>query len=175
MDQLDRLKGLIRDVPDFPKPGIVFKDFTPLIRDPAGLALGVELMANPYRGKGVDLVIGAESRGFIFGMALAQSLSAGFVPVRKPGKLPWKRHSISYQLEYGSDTMEIHIDAIEPGQRVLLVDDLLATGGTMKACCDLVTQMEAKIVGITVLIELMALKGRDVLHEHGHVHSVLKY
>lgn len=173
--QVDRLKSLIRDVQDFPKPGIVFKDFTPLIRDPAGLALGVELMANPYRGKAVDLVIGAESRGFIFGMALAQSLSAGFVPVRKPGKLPWKKHTISYALEYGSDTMEIHVDAIEAGQRVLLVDDLLATGGTMKACCDLVKQMRATIVGITVLIELMMLNGRAVLHEHGDVHSVLKY
>jgi adenine phosphoribosyltransferase len=175
MQELERLKGLIRDVPDFPKPGINFKDFTPLIRDPAGLALGVELMANPYRGKGVDLVIGAESRGFIFGMALAQSLSAGFVPVRKPGKLPWKKHAVSYELEYGSDTMEIHVDAIEPGQRVLMVDDLLATGGTMKACCDLVKQMQARIVGITVLIELVMLNGRGVLRDHGDVHSVLKY
>jgi adenine phosphoribosyltransferase len=175
MTELDRLKQLIRDVPDFPKPGIVFKDFTPLIRDPAGLALAVELMANPYRGKGVELVIGAESRGFIFGIALAQSLSAGFVPVRKPGKLPWKRNSISYELEYGKDTVEIHQDAIEPGQRVILVDDLLATGGTMKACCELVRQMHANIVGITVLIELTFLNGRDVLREYGNVHSVIKY
>lgn len=175
MTEIDRLKKLIRDVPDFPKPGIVFKDFTPLIRDPAGLALAVELMANPYRGKGVELVVGAESRGFIFGIALAQSLSAGFVPVRKPGKLPWKKNSISYELEYGKDTVEIHEDAVNPGQRVVLVDDLLATGGTMKACCELVRQMRANIVGITVLIELAFLNGRDVLREFGDVHSVIKY
>jgi adenine phosphoribosyltransferase len=183
MDQLPsvaRLKSLIRDVPDFPKPGVMFKDFTPLIRDPAGLAMAVELMANPFRneigagGKGkVDLVVGAESRGFIFGIALAQSLSAGFVPVRKPGKLPWKKASISYELEYGKDTMEIHSDAIEPGQRVLMVDDLLATGGTMEACCKLVKGMRAEIVGITVLIELAALKGREVVKPFAPVHSVM--
>lgn len=172
---MKQLAELIRDVADFPKPGIVFKDFTPLIRDPAALALAVELMANPFRGKYVDLVIGAESRGFIFGIALAQALSAGFVPVRKPGKLPAKKVSISYALEYGSDTMEIHADAIEPGQRVLLVDDLLATGGTMQACCDLVTGMKADIVGITVLIELLFLRGRDRLRRFGEVHSVLTY
>jgi adenine phosphoribosyltransferase len=175
LDQLAHLRSLIRDVPDFPKPGIVFKDFTPLIRDPAGLALAVELMANPFRGKYVDLVIGAESRGFIFGIALAQSLSAGFVPVRKPGKLPAKKLSISYELEYGKDTMEIHADAITPGQRVVLVDDLLATGGTMHACCELVTSMKANIVGITVLIELLFLRGRERLREYGDVHSVLTY
>lgn len=174
-EQVDRLKSLIRDVHDFPKPGIVFKDFTPLIRDAAGLALCVELMANPYRGKGVDLVVGAESRGFIFGIALAQSLSAGFVPVRKPGKLPWRKHAISYALEYGADALEMHEDAVRPGQRVLMVDDLLATGGTMKACCDLVKQMRAGIVGISVLIELTTLNGRALLREHGEVHSVLKY
>lgn len=175
MQQLDRLHTLIRDVVDFPKPGIVFKDFTPLLRDPAGIALAVELMANPYRGKNIDLVVGAESRGFIFGIALAQSLSAGFVPVRKPGKLPWSKSSISYELEYGTDTMEIHSDAITPGQRVLLVDDLLATGGTMKACAQLVRGMRANIVGITVLIELTVLNGRGVLREYADVHSVMKY
>jgi len=175
MPHTARLKSLIRDVPDFPKPGIVFKDFTPLIRDPAGLALAVELMANPFRGRQIDLVVGAESRGFIFGMALAQALSAGFVPVRKPGKLPWKKHAISYELEYGSDTVEIHMDAIEPGQRILMVDDLLATGGTMKACCRLVRQMKPHIVGITVLIELGFLNGREALREFGEVHSVIIY
>lgn len=175
MQQIERLRTLIRDVPDFPKAGIVFKDFTPLIRDPAALALGVELMANPYRGKGIDLVIGAESRGFIFGIALAQSLSCGFVPIRKPGKLPWKHKSISYELEYGHDSLEIHSDAINPGQRVLLVDDLLATGGTMRACCQLVSEMNAKIAGITVLIELVHLQGRAVLKDFGDVHSVLRY
>ena len=179
MESIAQLKALIRDVPDFPKPGIVFKDFTPLIRDPAGLALAVELMVNPFRNRlpmgGVDLVIGAESRGFIFGIALAQALSAGFVPVRKPGKLPWKHTSISYELEYGHDTLEIHADAIEPGQRVLLVDDLLATGGTMEACCQLVTRLKAQIVGITVLIELGFLPGRAKLAKYGSVHSVLQY
>lgn len=176
MDQsTDRLKKLIRDVPDFPKPGILFKDFTPLIRDPAGLALAVELMVNPFRDKNVNLVVGAESRGFIFGMAMAQALSAGFVPVRKPGKLPWKKASISYELEYGKDTMEIHSDAIEPGQRVLMVDDLLATGGTMQACCKLVQGMRAQIVGIAVLIELSDLNGRGLVKEFGAVHSVLRY
>lgn len=180
---LDHLRSLIRDVPDFPKPGIVFKDFTPLIRDPAGLALAVELMVNPFRGRslsgkaqgGVDLVVGAESRGFIFGMAMAQALSAGFVPVRKPGKLPRAKASISYELEYGHDTLEIHTDAIEPGQRVLMVDDLLATGGTMHACCKLVQGMRAEIVGVAVLIELSGLNGRDQVKQFGQVHSVLKY
>ncbi|MGE3107003.1 MAG: adenine phosphoribosyltransferase [Phycisphaerales bacterium] len=175
MPEIEHLKQLIRDVPDFPKPGIVFKDFTPLLRDPAGLALAVELMANPYRGKNVDLVIGAESRGFIFGIALAQALSAGFVPVRKPGKLPAKKLTLSYELEYGSDTLEIHEDAIAPGQRVLLVDDLLATGGTMQACCQLVRSMRANIIGITVLIELVFLDGRRRLREFGEAHSVLRY
>jgi adenine phosphoribosyltransferase len=174
-DQLHQIRTLIRDVPDFPKPGIVFKDFTPLIRDPAALALAVELMANPFRGKYVDLVVGAESRGFIFGIALAQALSAGFVPVRKPGKLPAKKVAISYALEYGTDTMEIHADAVTPGQRVLLVDDLLATGGTMQACCELVAGMKADIVGITVLIELKFLRGCDRLRQFGEVHSVLTY
>ena len=184
MDQpaVVQLKSLIRDVPDFPKPGIVFKDFTPLIRDAAGLAMAVELMVNPFRNKkdpgnfgGVDLVVGAESRGFIFGIALAQALSVGFIPVRKPRKLPWKTTSISYDLEYGHDTLEMHADAIEPGQRVLMVDDLLATGGTMQACCELATRMKAKIVGITVLIELEALQGRAAIKKYGPVHSVLKY
>lgn len=175
MREMERLRTLIRDVPDFPKPGILFKDFTPLIRDPAGLALAVELMANPYRGKGIELVVGAESRGFIFGMALAQSLSAGFVPVRKPGKLPAAKRSIAYELEYGKDTLEIHVDAIDKGQRVLLVDDLLATGGTMRACCELVQGMGAQIAGITVLIELVSLGGRDKLRAFGDAHSVLRY
>ena len=129
------LKRLIRDIPDFPKPGILFRDITPLLANPSGLALSIELLANPFRGKNIDLVIGAESRGFIFGTAVACCLSAGFVLVRKPGKLPHKRVSMTYDLEYGKDTLEMHADAIVAGQRVLIVDDLLATGGTMKACC----------------------------------------
>lgn len=175
MEAVDKLAGLIRDVPDFPKPGVVFKDFTPLLADPGALALAVELMANPYRGKGIDLVVGAESRGFIFGIAIAQALSAGFVPVRKPGKLPRDVHSVDYDLEYGTDRLELHADALVKGQRVLLVDDLLATGGTMAASCQLVQRSGAQIAGITVLIELSFLSGRDKLKGFGEAHSVLKY
>lgn len=169
------LDHLIKDVPDFPKPGIVFKDFTPLLADPKGLALAVELMANPYRGTGVDLVAGAESRGFIFGTALAQTLSAGFIPIRKAGKLPRKTQGLTYSLEYGSDRLEIHADAIKKGQRVLIVDDLLATGGTLEACCHLVADTGATIHGVTVLIEIAALKGRTKLSKWANVHTVLVY
>jgi adenine phosphoribosyltransferase len=173
-DLTARLAGLIRDIPDFPRPGIVFKDITPLLADPSGLALAVELMANPFRCRGVDMVVGAESRGFIFGTAVAQALSCGFVPVRKPGKLPAERRSRSYALEYGTDTLEIHVDAIRPGHRVLMVDDLLATGGTMSACCDLVSGLGAQIVAISVLIELEILNGRARVAPH-QVVAVLKY
>ena len=170
------LSGLIVDVPDFPKPGVTFKDMTPLLSDPAALSLAVELMANPYRGKGVQLVVGAESRGFIFGTAIAQALSAGFVPVRKPGKLPREVHGMDYDLEYGTDRLEIHVDAIKSGQRILLVDDVLATGGTMRAKCNLAEKIGAEIVGITVLIELEFLEGRKKLGKYGgDVHGVLKY
>ena len=170
----EQLKRLIRDNPDFPKPGIVFRDITPLLADPSGLALSVELLANPFRGKNIDLVVGAESRGFIFGTAVACCLSAGFVVVRKPGKLPHKRVSMSYDLEYGKDTLEMHADAIVKGQRVLIVDDVLATGGTMKACCDLVKHLGGELCGVAVLIELTDLKGRDKLRPYA-VHSVVKY
>ncbi len=169
------LKSLIRDVPDFPKPGIVFKDFTPLLASPQGLALAVELMANPFRGRRIDFVIGAESRGFIFGTAIAQALSAGFVPIRKPGKLPRDVHGVDYALEYGSDRLEIHMDALVEGQRVLVVDDLLATGGTMRAACKLVRTCGAEIVGIAVLIELTFLDARESLREFSEVHSVIQY
>ncbi len=172
---MDILLPLILDVPNFPKPGIVFKDFTPLLADPRALALAVELMANPFRGTGIELVAGAESRGFIFGTAIAQALSVGFVPIRKPGKLPRATRSVEYELEYGRDRLEVHADAIQPGRRVLLVDDLLATGGTMRACCQLITGMGATLAGMTVLIELPALKGRDRLREFAPLHAVLKY
>src|SRR5580704_15847605 len=147
----DKLKASIRDIADFPKPGVMFRDITPLLADPSALALSIELMANPFRGKHIDLVVGAESRGFIFGTAVACFLSAGFALVRKPGKLPHKRISMSYDLEYGKDTLEMHADAIIRGQRVLIVDDVLATGGTMKACCDMVDQLGGELVGIAVL------------------------
>jgi len=173
---VQRLQDLIRDVHDWPSEGIVFKDITPLLADPAGLALAVEHMANPFRGTGVELVCGAESRGFIFGTALAQVLSAGFIPIRKPGKLPVETHSITYDLEYGQDTLEIHRDAVAGRKRVLMVDDLLATGGTMKASCDLIEQIGGEVAGVTVLIELGFLSGRDQLGRHGEgVHSVLRY
>jgi adenine phosphoribosyltransferase len=168
------LESLIREIPDFPKAGIQFKDITPLLADSAGLALAVELMANPFRKMHVDIVVGAESRGFIFGTAIAQSLNAGFVPVRKPGKLPSKRQTMNYQLEYGSDSLEMHADALNGDHRVLMVDDLLATGGTMKACCDLVTQLGGKINGISVLIELASLNGRDRVKPHD-VAAILRY
>lgn len=166
------LTPLIRDIPDFPRPGVLFKDITPLLADPAGLALAVELMANPFRKSHVEMVVGAESRGFIFGTAIAQALSVGFVPVRKPGKLPASKIGITYALEYGSDALEMHDDALLRGQRALLVDDLLATGGTMRACCDLVERLGAAIVGISVLIELASLQGRVQLGGH-RVESVL--
>jgi adenine phosphoribosyltransferase len=168
------LKALIRDVPDFPKPGILFRDITPLLSNPSGLALAIELLANPFRGKQIDLVVGAESRGFIFGTAVACCLSAGFALVRKPGKLPHKRISKSYDLEYGKDMLEMHADAIVKGQRVLIVDDVLATGGTMKACCDLVDDLGGDLVGIAVLIELAGLNGRAKIAPRP-VHSVITY
>jgi adenine phosphoribosyltransferase len=170
----DTIKRLIRDVRDFPKPGILFRDITPLLADPAGLAMSVELLANPFRGKHIDLVIGAESRGFIFGTAVAMCLSAGFGLVRKPGKLPHSRVSMSYDLEYGTDRLEMHADAVGKGQRVLLVDDVLATGGTMKACIDLVNQLGGDLVGVAVLIELTGLTGRKKVAPYD-VHSVVKY
>src|SRR5690242_8498781 len=166
------LKRLIREIPDFPKKGILFRDITPLLANASGIALAVELLANPFRGKNIDLVVGAESRGFIFGTAVACCLSAGFVLVRKPGKLPHKKVSKTYDLEYGKDTLEMHADAIVAGQRVLVVDDVLATGGTMKASCELVEQLGGNIVGVAVLTELVGLKGRDKIAPLT-VHSVL--
>lgn len=173
-DPVNHLKKLIRDVPDFPKPGILFRDITPLLADPSGLALSVELMANPFRGKNIDVVVGAESRGFIFGTAVACCLSAGFTLVRKRGKLPFKKVSMTYDLEYGQDTLEMHEDSVIKGQRVLIVDDVLATGGTMKACCDLVNQLGGDIVGIAVLTELSGLNGQVKVAPY-KVHSVIRY
>ncbi len=160
---IESLKRLVRDIPDFPKPGIVFKDITPLLADRAALALAVECMAHPWRAAGVDVVVGPESRGFIFGTALATALNAGFVPVRKPGKLPSKTRSVTYDLEYGTDTLQVHDDAVARGTRVLLVDDLLATGGTLAASASLVREMGAECVGASVFIELTGLSGRERL------------
>ena len=169
-----RLRSLVRDIPNFPKPGIVFKDITPLLGDPAALSLAVEFLSQPFRHLHIQRVVGAESRGFIFGTAVARNLSAGFVPIRKPGKLPSMTKSETYELEYGKDTLEIHHDAVEPGDRVLMVDDLLATGGTMEACCKLVESLGGEIVGIAFLIELAFLNGRRRLTRYP-IHSVLTY
>jgi len=160
---MDKLRQAIAAVPGFPKPGIVFRDITPVLADAALLRQAVEAMAAPFRGQGVQLVVGAEARGFIFGPAVALELGAGFVPVRKPGKLPRETQQATYELEYGTDTLEMHCDAIAPGTRVLLVDDLLATGGTMEACCTLADAAEAVVVGCAFLIELAFLGGRERL------------
>jgi len=171
---ISKLGDLIRDIPDFPKPGIIFKDITPLLANPGGLSLAVEYLTQPFRQSHVDLVVGAESRGFIFGTAVAQSLSAGFVPIRKPGKLPFDTYSESYELEYGTDQVEVHCDAIKPGDRVLLIDDVLATGGTMAACCRLAEKLGGEIIGAAVLIELTFLDGRSKLNGRP-LHSVLTF
>lgn len=155
------LKALVRTVPDFPKPGILFYDITTLLKDKKGFAELIDALAAHYIGKDVDLVLGIEARGFIFGPALAYRLNAGFVPVRKPKKLPAKTVRVTYDLEYGTDTLEIHEDAIEPGQNVVLVDDLLATGGTMDATVKLVRQLGGHIKGLAFAVELDFLKGRD--------------
>jgi adenine phosphoribosyltransferase len=153
-------QSLIRDIPDFPKPGVVFKDITPLLADADGYAAAVDAMAAPWRGVALDAVLGIESRGFILGAALARALGTGFVPVRKPGKLPGRTLVQDYELEYGSDRLEIHADAVTPGARVLLVDDVLATGGTLRAALALARQQGATVVGASVLLEIAALQGR---------------
>ncbi len=168
------LLKFIRDIPDFPKPGIVFKDITPMLADARALTAAVAAMADRFAGEKPDLVIGAEARGFIFGPAIAARLGAGFVPVRKPGKLPHKTRAVSYMLEYGSDTLEIHADGVKKGKKCLMVDDLLATGGTMAACCELVESLGGKIVGCSFLIELAFLPGRAKLVKYP-VHSLIKY
>jgi adenine phosphoribosyltransferase len=154
------LKSLIRTVPDFPKPGILFYDITTLLKEPAGLAQLIDAFAVHYLGKGIDVVVGIEARGFIFGPALAYRLNAGFVPVRKPKKLPAEVVRVQYDLEYGTDTVEMHKDAVQPGQRVLIVDDLLATGGTMHATMQLVEQLGGQVAGLGFAVELDFLKGR---------------
>jgi adenine phosphoribosyltransferase len=168
------LKALIRTIPDFPKPGILFYDITTLLKDPKGFAMLIDALAQYYMEKDIDLVLGIEARGFIFGPALAYRLNAGFVPVRKPRKLPGPTARVTYDLEYGSDTLEIHQDAIEPGQRVVVVDDLLATGGTMEATTRLVQQLGGKIAGVGFALELDFLKGRDRLQDYD-VFSLLHY
>jgi adenine phosphoribosyltransferase len=171
---MDALKAKIRTVPDFPKPGILFYDITTLLKDADGFRQALDALVAPFTNDRVDVVVGIESRGFIFAASLAERLSAGFVPVRKPGKLPAKAVSVSYTLEYGSGTLQMHEDAITAGQRVLIVDDLLATGGTAKATVDLVRGRGAQICGVAFLVELTFLDGRKRLADE-RVHAVLQY
>ena len=171
---MDNLKAKIRHVPDFPKPGILFYDITTLLKDRQGFHDTIEALASPYRGKGIDQVVGIESRGFILGAAVANALAAGFVPIRKPGKLPAKCFREDYALEYGTDGLEIHEDAVATGQRVLVVDDVLATGGTARAAAGLVRKIGGDLVGLAFLLELNFLNGREKL-EGEHVFSVLQY
>ena len=171
---MDDLKAKIRHVPDFPKAGILFYDITTLLKDAAGLRAAIDSLSMPFKDQRVDLVVGIESRGFIFGAAVADRIGAGFSPVRKPGKLPSACVRTTYDLEYGSDTLEMHEDAVSPGQRVLIVDDLLATGGTARATTDMVKRLGGQVHALAFLIELVALNGRARL-EGEAVHSVLKY
>ncbi len=160
---MDELKRLIREIPDYPKPGILFYDVTTLLKDKRGFHILVDKLCAHYAGRTVDIVAGIEARGFIFGPALAYSLGAGFVPVRKPKKLPWKTAQVTYQLEYGTDALEIHQDAVKPGQHVLVCDDLLATGGTSAATVELVRQLGGEVIGAAFAVELTFLNGRAKL------------
>jgi adenine phosphoribosyltransferase len=171
---METLKAKIRHVSDFPKPGILFYDITTLLNDPQGFRDMIDALAGPYAGRGVEQVVGIESRGFILGAAVANALNAGFVPIRKPGKLPSKTHREDYALEYGTDCLEIHCDAFQRGQKVLLVDDVLATGGTARAASGLVRRVGGDLVGLSFLIELSFLNGRAKLMEEA-VYSVLQY
>ncbi len=171
---MDQLKQFIREVPDFPKPGINFYDITTLLKHPEGLRLTVDALAATFNGEKVDVVLGVEARGFIFAPALALHLGAGFVPVRKPNKLPAETARMSYDLEYGQDTLEIHRDAIVQGQRVIIADDLLATGGTARAVVDLVESLGGEVVGLAFIVELEFLPGRERLAGYD-VRSLIKY
>ena len=168
------LAGYIRSIPDYPKPGILFRDITTLLKDRKAFRQAVQLMTDKYRNKKIDAVVAVEARGFILGGAVAHRLNAGFIPVRKKGKLPAKTHSVTYNLEYGTDTLEIHLDAFSPGTRILIIDDLLATGGTVRAVTDLIQQLKGKIIGIAFLIELTDLKGREKLKGFP-LYSLIKY
>lgn len=171
----DDLKGFIRDVPDFPKPGILFKDITPLLRAPEALNQTILALAEPFRDLGITNVAAIESRGFIFGGCVAQVLGAGFIPIRKPGKLPWTRRRNEYVLEYGTDALEIHDDAVSHADRVLIIDDVLATGGTAAAAAALVQGLDAALVGIATVIELEFLEGRKKLPDDVKYHALIRY
>lgn len=171
---MERLKAKIRDIPDFPEPGIIFRDITPLVGDPSALQLAVYQLLHPFLGETINAVAGMEARGFIFGSLAAWELGVGFIPLRKPGKLPYDVQSASYELEYGSAALEVHIDAVKEGDRILLIDDLIATGGTAEASCQLVEELGGVIAGCAFVIELDALNGRARLADY-HVHSLLHY
>lgn len=168
------LKSFIRDIPDFPKPGILFRDISPLLASPAAFREAIRRLCLPFREQEIDMIVGAEARGFIFAPPMAMELGAGFVPVRKPGKLPGETHCFQYELEYGEDSLEMHVDGIQPGQRVLVVDDLLATGGTVDACCKLIERTGAEVAACAFLIELSALGGAQRIAPR-KVHALLKY
>lgn len=172
---VEQLKTLIRDVPDFPKPGILFKDITPLLRSAEGLQRSCELLADFFRDQDVTAVAGIESRGFIFGSVVAQNLGVGFVPIRKPGKLPWTTRRHEYVLEYGTDALEIHDDAVKGGDRIVIIDDVLATGGTIAAAAELVRGLDATVVGLATVIELGFLGGREKIASDVPFHSLLRY
>ncbi len=171
---MDRLRNKIRDIHDFPKPGIIFKDVTPLVKDPAALRLAVHQLIHPFLGREITSVAGMEARGFIFGSLVAWELGIPFIPLRKPGKLPYDVQSVSYDLEYGSATLEAHIDSFDENEKVLLIDDLLATGGTAKASCELVENLGATVEACAFVVELDFLQGREKLEKY-EVHSLLHY
>jgi adenine phosphoribosyltransferase len=171
---MERLRATIRDIPDFPKPGILFKDITPVVQDPEALRLAVDHLQKPFRDQGITAVAGMEARGFIFGSLVAWELGVGLVPLRKPGKLPYEVKSISYDLEYGSATLEVHTDALKPGDRVLIIDDLLATGGTALASCELLESLGAEVVACAFMVELDDLGGREKL-DRWNIHSLLHF
>ena len=172
--QSEDLKAFVRDVPDFPKPGIMYRDITPLLNDPAAFKAAIDGLATRYRDSKIDVVAAAEARGFLFGVPLAMELGVAFVPIRKPGKLPYQTHSVEYELEYGTDCLEMHVDGIEEGQQVLIVDDLLATGGTVAACCDLVESCGGIVAGCAFLIDLTFLGGAERLVPRD-VFSLIQY
>ncbi len=171
---MQRLEAYIRNIPDFPEPGIQFKDITPLVKDPAMLKLAVHQLIHPFLGQEITAIAGMEARGFIFGSLAAWEMGVGFVPLRKPGKLPYDAESISYDLEYGSASLEVHIDALEKGDKVLLFDDLLATGGTAAASCELVEKLGAEVAACAFVVELDFLKGREKLSKY-QTHSLIHY
>jgi adenine phosphoribosyltransferase len=171
---MERLRSKIREIPDFPKPGITFRDITPLVRDPATLRLAVHQLLHPFWGERLTAVVGMEARGFIFGSLVAWELGVGFVPLRKPGKLPYDVQSVSYALEYGSATLEMHVDALEKDDRVLVVDDVIATGGTAAASCQLIERLGATVAGCAFVVEIEALRGRELLRDYP-VHCLISY